>query len=64
MMPAMAFARLLQLADVGARDLVLVVGAGTGYGHAGVPEDRPVTSWKPARKAASKDGTMTDVGGS
>jgi len=40
------------------------VGAGTGYGHAGVPEDRPVTSWKPARKAASKDGTMTDVGGS
>src|SRR5690606_28377368 len=40
------------------------VGAGTGYGHAGVPEDRSVTSWKPARKAASKDGTMTDVGGS
>ncbi|MEZ5773831.1 MAG: protein-L-isoaspartate O-methyltransferase [Hyphomicrobiaceae bacterium] len=34
MMPAMAFARLLQLADVGARDLVLVVGAGTGYGTA------------------------------
>jgi chlorophyllide a reductase subunit Y len=39
------------------------VGSATGYGHAGVPVDRPVTSWKPARTAASKDGTMTDVGG-